>query len=110
MPIKSRGIIPIKGKGEMNTYWVNEEGVRASLASATETLMEEMELEPLSAPADIEAPAQAPQSFESTAPPESALPRDDEDFIRSKLEKRFAAHTSGHSNSMLSEDLTEFSA
>ena len=26
LPLKSRGMIPIKGKGKMHTYWVNEEG------------------------------------------------------------------------------------
>jgi len=34
IPIRSRGLIAIKGKGEMHTYWVNEEGRRQSSANA----------------------------------------------------------------------------
>jgi hypothetical protein len=26
LPLKSQGLISIKGKGEMHTYWVNEKG------------------------------------------------------------------------------------
>lgn len=33
IPIRSRGLIAIKGKGEMHTYWVNEEGRRQSSAN-----------------------------------------------------------------------------
>jgi len=29
IPLRSRGAIPIKGKGEIHTYWVNEEGARS---------------------------------------------------------------------------------
>mmetsp|Transcript_4349 Transcript_4349/g.10184 ORF Transcript_4349/g.10184 Transcript_4349/m.10184 type:complete len:1294 (+) Transcript_4349:125-4006(+) len=33
IPIRSRGLIAIKGKGEMHTYWVNEQGRRHSNAN-----------------------------------------------------------------------------
>mmetsp|Transcript_45961 Transcript_45961/g.111330 ORF Transcript_45961/g.111330 Transcript_45961/m.111330 type:complete len:1269 (+) Transcript_45961:97-3903(+) len=31
LPLRSRGMIPIKGKGEIHTYWVNEEGSKSGV-------------------------------------------------------------------------------